>query len=119
MKGLWQATTNQDLSPEDYTEIEFWSNPKRITWLTNHVTRSSMLRSVILVSTCLTMKGAEDMVHKPCAFELSTTNHDTMYFIVNLEKEKEKWINSIGRSIVQHSRSLTDSEVVDYDSSRQ
>jgi hypothetical protein len=39
-----------------------------------------------------------------------------MYFIADTEKEKEEWINSIGRSIVQHSRSVTDAEVVDYDS---
>jgi len=38
-----------------------------------------------------------------------------MYFIADTEKEKEEWINSIGRSIVQHSRSVT-AEVVDYDS---
>ncbi|KAM1349692.1 hypothetical protein EV1_003720 [Malus domestica] len=119
MEGLWQATTDQDLTPEDYTEIEFWSNPERTTWLTNHMTLSSMLRSVISIGTCLTVKGAKDVVHKPCAFELSTTNHDTMYFIADSEKEKEEWINSIGRSIVQHFRSLADSEVVDYDSSRQ
>ncbi|ESW18550.1 hypothetical protein PHAVU_006G050700 [Phaseolus vulgaris] len=33
-----------------------------------------------------------------------------MYFIANSEKEKEDWINSIGYSIVQNSRS--DSEIV-------
>ncbi|XVF83930.1 hypothetical protein PTKIN_Ptkin16aG0533800 [Pterospermum kingtungense] len=43
---------------------------------------------------------------------------ETMYFIADSEKEKEDWINSIGRSIVQHSRSVTDSEIVDYDSKR-
>ena len=57
------------------------------------------------------------MLHKQYAFELSTRN-DTMYFIADSEKEKEDWINSIGRSIVQRSRSVTDSEIVDYDSKR-
>jgi len=45
-----------------------------------------------------------------------STRNDTMYFIADSEKEKEDWINSIGRSIVQHSRSVTDREIVDYDS---
>jgi hypothetical protein len=33
-------------------------------------------------------------------------------------QEKEDWINAIGRSIVRHSRSVTDDEVYDYDSKR-
>lgn len=33
-------------------------------------------------------------------------------------QEKEDWINAIGRSIVRHSRSVTDEEVLDYDSKR-
>jgi hypothetical protein len=63
------------------------------------------------------VKGAEDVLNKPYAFELSTSQ-ETMFFIADSEKEKEEWINSIGRSIVQQSRSVTDSEVVDYDSTR-
>lgn len=66
------------------------------------------------MSSCLTVKGAEDVLNRQFAFELSTRN-DTMYFIADSEKEKEDWINSIGRSIVQHSRSVTDREIVDYD----
>lgn len=31
-------------------------------------------------------------------------------------QEKEDWINAIGRSIVRHSRSVTDDEILDYDS---
>ncbi|RVW81310.1 Pleckstrin-likey domain-containing protein 1 [Vitis vinifera] len=72
---------------------------------------------VIPVASCLTVKGAEDVLNKQFAFELSTRT-ETMYFIADSEKEKEDWINSIGRSIVQHSRSVTDSEIVDYDSKR-
>ncbi|KAM1875199.1 hypothetical protein EV1_042325 [Malus domestica] len=41
------------------------------------------------------------------------------YAVEMLEKEKDEWINSIRRSIVQHSSLLADSKVVDYDSSRQ
>lgn len=37
---------------------------------------------------------------------------------VCLVQEKEDWINAIGRSIVRHSRSVTDDEVLDYDSKR-
>ncbi|KAL6145786.1 hypothetical protein ACLB2K_056471 [Fragaria x ananassa] len=79
------------------------------------VTPASRPRDVIPVATCLTVKGTEDMLNKQYLFKLSTRS-ETMHFIADSEKEKEDWINSIGRSIVQHSRSVTDSEVVDYDS---
>ncbi|KAM7271524.1 hypothetical protein ACFE04_030738 [Oxalis oulophora] len=141
--SLWRLATSLTSTP-DYnpTGIEFWSNPERTGWLTkqgehiktwrrryfilkqgklfwfkdSNVTRASKSRGVISVSTCLTVKGAEDVLNKQFAFEISTRDHhDTMYFIADSEKEKEDWINSIGRSIVQHSLSLTDKEVVDYD----
>ncbi|KAM1012654.1 hypothetical protein ACFX13_043463 [Malus domestica] len=35
-----------------------------------------------------------------------------------IQKENEEWINSIRQSIVQHSNSLANSKVVDYDNSR-
>ncbi|XP_016164161.1 pleckstrin homology domain-containing protein 1-like [Arachis ipaensis] len=124
----------------DHDAIEFWSNPERTGWLTKQgeyiktwrrrwfvlkqgelfwfkdstVTRASKPRGVIPVASYLTVKGAEDAINKPCAFELSS-RYETMYFIADSEKEKEDWINSIGRSIVQHSRSVTDNEIVDYD----
>ncbi|XP_004306250.1 PREDICTED: pleckstrin homology domain-containing protein 1-like [Fragaria vesca subsp. vesca] len=117
------------------------ANPKRTGWLTKQgkyikmwchrwfvlkqgklfwfkdwsVTPASRSRGVIPVATCLTVKGTEDMLNKQYSFKLSTRS-ETMHFIADSEKEKEDWINSIGRSIVQHSRSVTDSEVVDYDS---
>lgn len=81
------------------------------------ITRGSMPRGVIPVAGCLTVKGAEDVLNKQNAFELSTRS-ETMYFIADTEKDKEDWINSIGRSIVQHSRSVTDNEIVDYDSNK-
>ncbi|XP_021891786.1 pleckstrin homology domain-containing protein 1 [Carica papaya] len=144
MESLWRAMTGQDPDPSDYQGIEFWANPERVGWLTKQgdyiktwrrrwfvlkqgkmfwfkdshdVTRESTPRGVISVGTCLTVKGAEDVLNKPCAFELSTGDY-TMYFIADSEKEKEEWINSIGRSIVQHSLSVTESEVVDYDHRR-
>ncbi|XP_058109165.1 pleckstrin homology domain-containing protein 1-like [Magnolia sinica] len=141
MASLWRAATGSTgPKPDDPSaSIEFWTSPERTGWLTkqgeyiktwrrrwfvlkqghlfwfkeSHVTRSSKSRGIIPVRTCLTVKGAEDVLNKQFAFELST-NRETMYFIADSEKEKEEWINSIGRSIVQHSRSVTDAEVVDY-----
>ena len=43
-----------------------------------------------------------------------STNVETMYFIADTDKEKEDWINAIGRAIVRHSRSLQDEEVHSY-----
>ena len=111
--------------------VEFWKDPERVGWLQkqgehiktwrrrwfvlkaghifwfkgNDVTPQSQPRGVIEVKTCLSVKGAEDALNKPCAFEIST-NFDTMYFIADSDKEKEDWINSIGRAIVRHSSSL-------------
>ncbi|XP_072953865.1 pleckstrin homology domain-containing protein 1-like [Typha angustifolia] len=145
MASLWRAVLGGGSSSQssDHDGIEFWSDPERSGWLTKqgeyiktwrrrwfvlkrgklfwfkdaYVTRASVPRGVIPVARCLTVKGAEDVLNRPFAFELSTAQ-ETMYFIADSEKEKEEWINSIGRSIVQHSRSVTDSEVVDYDARR-
>ncbi|KAK4763787.1 hypothetical protein SAY87_013225 [Trapa incisa] len=143
MESLWRSATFQAPNLEDYSGIEFWSNPERSGWLArqgdyiktwrrrwfvlkqgkllwfkdSNVNRLSAPRGVVPVSNCLTVKGAEDVLNKPFAFEVSTSQ-DTMYFIADSEKDKEDWINSIGRSIVQHSRSVTDSEVIDYDLKR-
>jgi len=143
MDAIWRAIGSGP-NPEDYSGIEFWSNPERVGWLMKQgeyiktwrrrwfvlkqgkllwfkdsdVTRSAVPRGVIPVGRCLTVKGAEDVINKPYAFEISTGGGYTMFFIADSEKEKEEWINSIGRSIVQHSRSVTDSEIVDYDNQR-
>jgi hypothetical protein len=63
-------------------------------------------RGVIPVATCLIVKGAEDVLNRKFVFEFSTPQ-ETMYFVTDSEKEKEEWINPIGCSIVQHSRSIT------------
>ncbi|KAL1808996.1 hypothetical protein DCAR_0311574 [Daucus carota subsp. sativus] len=135
MLSLWQSVTGTGQAAGDYDGVEFWSSPERAGWLTKQgeyiktwrrrwfilkqgklfwfkdsvVTRGSVPRGVIPVATCLTVKGAEDVIHKEFAFQLSTKS-ETMYFIADSDKEKEDWISSVGRSIVQHSRS-----VVDYD----
>ncbi|KAK2377177.1 pleckstrin proteiny domain-containing protein [Trifolium repens] len=143
MASLWRAATGSTVNQTDYDGVEFWSNPERTGWLMKQgeyiktwrrrwfvlkqgklfwfkestITRVSKPRGVVPVATCLTVKGAEDILLKPFSFELST-RADTMYFIADSDKEKEDWINSIGRSIVQHSRSVTDSEIVDYDNAK-
>lgn len=143
MASLWRPATALTEKPNDYDGVEFWLNPERADWLTEQgeyiktwrrrwfvlkqgrlfwfkessITRASCPRGVIPVATCLTVKGAEDILNKQYAFELSTRK-ETMYFIADSEKEKEDWINSIGRSIVQLSISVTDSEIVDYDHMR-
>lgn len=43
-----------------------------------------------------------------------STNVETMYFIADSDKEKEDWINAIGRAIVRHSASLMENEAMDY-----
>lgn len=119
--------------------VEFWVNPERVGWLmkqgehiktwrrrwfilkagkifwfkSEQIDPTSVPRGVIDVSKCLSVKGAEDTINKPCAFEIST-HVDTMYFIADNDKEKEDWINSIGRAIVRHSASLQDEEVLNY-----
>jgi hypothetical protein len=70
-------------------------------------------RGVLDVSRCLSIKGAEDALNKPHAFEISTSDH-AVFFVADSEKEKEDWINAVGRAIVRHSRSLLDREAVDY-----
>ncbi|CAN8298276.1 unnamed protein product [Cochlearia groenlandica] len=141
MASLWRAIIGGDGNdPEDHGGVEFWSNPERTGWLTKQgeyiktwrrrwfvlkqgklfwfkdsdVTRVSRPRGIVPVASCLTVKGAEDILNKQNAFEVSMRG-ETMYFIADTEKEKEDWINSIGRCIVQHSSSVTDSEIVDYD----
>lgn len=143
MESLWRSATGRDPKPSDYENVQFWSAPERAGWLTKQgdyiktwrrrwfvlkqgqllwfkdssINAASKPRGVVPVGSCLTVKGAEDALNKAFAFELSTKT-DTVYFIADSEKEKEEWINSIGRSIVQHSKSVTDSEIVDYDSHR-
>uniref|UniRef100_A0ACD5WK79 Uncharacterized protein n=2 Tax=Avena sativa TaxID=4498 RepID=A0ACD5WK79_AVESA len=142
--SLWRAVmgTGAPSADADPTGgVDFWRAPERGGWLDKQgeyiktwrrrwfvlkqgklfwfkdstVTRASVPRGVIPVASCLTVKGAEDVLNRKFAFELSTPR-ETMYFVADSEKEKEEWINSIGRSIVQHSRSVTDDEIVDYDS---
>jgi len=122
-----------------YDDVEFWHNPERTGWLMKQgeyiktwrrrwfvlkqgkifwfksdiVTPDSVPRGVIEVRKCLSIKGAEDAINKPHAFEISTTD-DNMFFIADSDKEKEDWINAVGRAIVKHSRSILDNDQADY-----
>jgi hypothetical protein len=126
--------------PAAEQQVEFWIEPERSGWLAkqgqyiptwrrrwfvlksgklfwfkeSHVVRSSRPRGIIPVASCLSVKGAEDAIHKPFSFELTAHGRSAMYFIADSEKDKEDWINAVGRSIVQNSRSVTETEVVDY-----
>lgn len=75
--------------------------------------QDSTPRGMIQIDRCLSIKGAEDVTHKPFAFEISTTDA-SMYFVADNEKEKEDWINCVGRAIVRHSRCVLPQEQVNY-----
>lgn len=47
--------------------------------------QSSQPRGVIEVDRCLSIKGAEDAINRPHAFEISTTDQN-MYFIADSDK---------------------------------
>jgi hypothetical protein len=47
--------------------------------------QDSIPRGVIEVHKCLSIKGAEDVINKPHAFEISTTE-DSMFFIADSDK---------------------------------
>uniref|UniRef100_A0A803P1D8 PH domain-containing protein n=1 Tax=Cannabis sativa TaxID=3483 RepID=A0A803P1D8_CANSA len=91
MASLWRAAMGQwENQPEDYGGVEFWSDPERTGWLTKQgeyiktwrrrwfvlkqgklfwfkestITRASKPRGIIPVASCLTVKGAEDVLNK-------------------------------------------------------
>eukprot|EP00210_Caulerpa_lentillifera_P000048 g47.t1 len=122
------------------TNIEFWNQPERTGWLMKQgeyiktwrrrwfvlkeghifwfkysvVTRESVPRGVIPLRSCQSIKGAEDTLNKPCSFEVTTTILDRMFFIADTDKEKEDWINAIGRAIVSSSQSILQNDHPDY-----
>ena len=50
--------------------------------------QNSQPRGIIEVNRCLSIKGAEDTINKPHAFEISTTDA-SMFFVADSDKEKE------------------------------
>ncbi|CAG9461373.1 unnamed protein product [Pedinophyceae sp. YPF-701] len=88
----------------------------KIFWFKfDRVTRDSEPRGVIDVGKCLSVKGAEETINKPHSFEIAMPG-GSQFFIADEEKDKEDWINAVGRAIVRHSRSLLDHDVQDYQS---
>lgn len=87
--------------------------PNQKTKTKPKLSQDSIPRGVIDVHRCLSIKGAEDAINRPHAFELSTAD-EAMFFIADSDKEKEDWINAVGRAIVRHSRSLLEGDQVDY-----
>ena len=61
---------------------------------------------MIDLSQCNTVKSAELKVGKKFAIQV-TTKESTFYMIARNEKEKDEWIGSIGRAIVQASDMFT------------
>lgn len=87
----------------------------KIFWFKSEVvTPDSQPRGVIDVSKCLSIKGAEDTLNKPYAFEISTIDNASQFFIADSDKEKEEWINAVGKAIVKHSRSMLQDDRGDY-----
>ena len=131
MSGWNNFLASMGLAPSqaDMTDgVEFWHAPERSGWLhkqgeyiktwrrrffvmkqgrlfwfkSNDVGPDSQPRGCIDVAKCLSIKGAEEQLNRAHAFEISS--HDsTMYFIADTDKEKEDWINAVGRAIVRHS----------------
>lgn len=125
-----------------FGDVEFWHGPERAGWLmkqgeyiktwrrrwfvlkqgkifwfkTDIVTPDSIPRGVIEVNHCLSIRSAEDTLNNPHAFVISTTD-DSMFFIADSDKEKEDWINAVGRAIVRHSKSMIDTDHSDYTTS--
>lgn len=54
--------------------------------------QSTQPRGIIEVNRCLSIKGAEDAINRPHAFEISTTDQN-MYFIADSDKVTWRWIN--------------------------
>lgn len=124
---------------QDTGGVEFWRQPERSGWLMKQgevmktwrrrwfilkdgkifwfksdiIGPNTQPRGIVEVNKCLSIKGAEDAINKPHAFEISTTDQN-MYFIADSDKEKEDWINAVGRAIVRHSKSMMDRDQVDY-----
>ena len=86
---------------------------KLFWFLDQNVTAASPTRGVVDLSKCLSVKGAEDIINRAHGFELSS-REDTQYFIADSAKEKEEWINALGRAVVRNSRSLVEEDYGGY-----
>ncbi len=82
-------------------------------FLGDFVSRGVVPRGVIKIGRCVSIKGAEEVLNKPYSFEISTADA-IMYFVADSEREKEEWINSVGKAIVRQSQSVLSQEIQDY-----
>lgn len=73
---------------------------------------------MIDLSTCITVKSAEMTAKKKNAFEVST-KEETFYIFADTAKEKDEWIGTIGKSIVQSSNTYTNDDNNDDNSSEE
>mmetsp|Transcript_15319 Transcript_15319/g.22770 ORF Transcript_15319/g.22770 Transcript_15319/m.22770 type:complete len:144 (+) Transcript_15319:32-463(+) len=67
---------------------------------------------MIDLSSCMTVKSAEQKTHKRNALEVSTQDA-TFFMFAGTEKEKDDWIGAIGRAIVQSGRTYKQEYVSD------
>lgn len=105
---------NPSPPPPHHSTSWFVLKDGKIFWFkSDAVTPASTPRGVVDTHRCLSVKGAEDALGRPHAFELSTAD-DAMFFIAESDREKEDWINAVGRAIVRHSRSLLEEDRGDY-----
>ena len=56
----------------------------------------------VCLSDCLTVKSAEQKIHKRNCFEI-TTPSSTFFMCSDTEKEKDEWIGAVGKAIVKYS----------------
>lgn len=82
-------------------------------FLGDFVSQGVVPRGVIKIGRCVSIKGAEEVLNKPYSFEISTADA-IMYFVADSEREKEEWINSVGKAIVRQSQSVLSQEIQDY-----
>merc|ERR1712176_1623136 len=91
-EGIMAQLLNRLRAEERIAGVEFWHSPERcgcllkqgkIFWFkTEEVGPSSIPRGVVDISRCLSIKGAEDVINRAHAFELST-HSETMFFIAD------------------------------------
>ncbi|XP_074267161.1 pleckstrin homology domain-containing protein 1-like [Silene latifolia] len=113
----------------DYNNIEFWVDPERVGWLSKQgeylkfwrrrwfvlkqgkmvwfmnpsdVTSTAVPRGVFHVDRCQVVTSAVDDIHKDYSLKMYIDGFPT-YLVAESEKEKDEWVSSIGRVIVQYS----------------
>ncbi|KAK9727146.1 hypothetical protein RND81_05G261300 [Saponaria officinalis] len=139
MDAIWQAISPGTPCPEDYSDVEFWVDPERVGFLLKQgeyiktwrrrwfvlkkgkllwfrdpadVKPTAVPRGIVHVGKCTVIRGAEDVINKVNSFMVHIDGWPT-YFVADTDKEKEEWINSIARAIVQNSGAVAP-DILDY-----